>query len=259
MSEAPRVLIEREEAGRGGAIARVVLNRPEARNALDLPMVEALTSALNELSQESDLAVLILTGAGDQAFVAGADIAQLRDRKAPEAFRRINQALFRRVEEFPAPTIASVRGWALGGGCELAMACDLRVAGKSGRFGQPEVGLGIIPGAGGTHRLQRLVGVGKARELIFTGSIIEAEEAARIGLINEVVDDDALEGATLDLAKKIAKNSIGAVRLAKIAMDVAPETGERGHDVIEMLSQAICFESSDKYDRMTAFLERKKK
>ena len=200
-----------------------------------------------------------MTGAGDKAFVAGADIGQLRERKAPEAFRRINQAAFRHVEEFPAPTIAAIRGWALGGGCELALACDLRIATESARFGQPEVGLGIIPGAGGTHRLERLVGLGKARELIFTGAIIDAAEALRIGLVNRVVPDSELLTATDELAKQIAKNSPGAVRLAKVAINVASECGDRGRDLIEVLSQAICFESQDKYDRMTAFLERKKK
>ncbi len=254
MNESPRVLVERD-----GAVARLILNRPEARNALDLPMVNALRAALDELAEDGDLAAVVLTGAGDKAFVAGADIAQLRDRKAPEAFRRINQAVFRHVEEFPAPTIAAVRGWALGGGCELAMACDLRVAAESARFGQPEVGLGIIPGAGGTHRLERLVGLGKARELIFTGAIIDAAEARQIGLVNEVVADDRLLEAATDLAQRIAKNSTTAVRLAKLTINVSSESGERGRDIVEMLSQAICFESQDKHDRMTAFLERKKK
>lgn len=244
---------------RSASIATLCLNRPEARNALDLPMVDALHAALDELALDHELAALIVTGAGDQAFVAGADIAQLRDRGATDAFQRINQALFRKLEEFPAPTIAAVRGWALGGGCELAMACDLRVAGKSAKFGQPEVGLGIIPGAGATHRLQRLVGVARARELIFTGDIIDAVEAHRIGLVNQVVEDTHTLQAATDLATRIAKNSSGAVRLSKLAIACGPDLSDRGRDAIEVLSQAICFESKDKHDRMTAFLERKKR
>lgn len=252
MTDSPRVLVDREDA-----IATVTLNRPEARNALDLPMVEALRSALEELGRDDDLAAVIVHGAGDKAFVAGADIAQLRDRKAPEAFRRINQALFREIEEFPAPTIAAVQGWALGGGCELAMSCDLRVAADNARFGQPEVGLGIIPGAGATHRLQRLVGLGRARELILTGCIIDAEEALRIGLVNRVVPHETLLVSAMELAREVAKNSPGAVRLAKLAINTGQETGGRLQDAIEMLSQAICFESDDKHERMTRFLEKR--
>lgn len=254
MNDTPRVLVTRRDN-----VATLTLNRPEARNALDQDMVDALHASLDELATDNDLATLIVTGAGEKAFVAGADIAQLRDRGAPEAFRRINQGIFRRLEEFPAPTIAAIRGWALGGGCELALACDLRVAGESARFGQPEVGLGIIPGAGAPHRLQRVVGVGKARELIFTGEIITAEAALQIGLVNHVVPDNEVTQAAEALANKIAKNSVGAVRLAKLAINCGPDLSDRGRDMVEVLSQAICFESKDKYDRMTHFLERKKK
>ena len=254
MNQDARVLVERD-----GSVALVTLNRPDVHNALDLEMVQALDGALAKLATFEDLAACIITGAGDRAFVSGADIAQLRERGAAEAFRRINQGLLRRVEAFPAPTIAAVRGFALGGGCELAMACDLRVAGESARFGQPEVGLGIIPGAGGTHRLERLVGVGKAREIIFTGAIIHATEAFRIGLVNRVVPDEETLIVARALADDIARQSIGAVRLAKIAIQTAPDLGDTGRDAIEALSQAICFESQDKMDRMTAFLERKKK
>ncbi|MEM7168438.1 MAG: enoyl-CoA hydratase-related protein [Planctomycetota bacterium] len=254
MAEEPRVLVTRD-----GNVVTMTLNRPEVRNALDLDMINALHDTLEQLEPDMEIGALILTGAGEKAFVAGADIGQLRERKSPEAFRRINQALFRRLEEFPAPTIAAIRGWALGGGCELAMACDLRVAGSSAKFGQPEVGLGIIPGAGGTHRLQRLVGIGKARELIFTGDIIDADEAAQIGLVNRVVADADVPTAAAELAGRIAKNSAGAVRLAKVVVNSAPDLSDRGRDMMEVVSQAICFDSQDKFDRMTRFLERKKK
>lgn len=240
-------------------VAILTLNRPEVRNALDQPLVDAIESALGTLAEDENLAALIVTGAGDQAFVSGADIGQLRDRRSPEALKRINQGLFRRLEEFPSPTIAAVRGWALGGGCELAMACDLRLAGESARFGQPEVGLGIIPGAGGTHRLERLVGVGKARELIFTGGIIDAAEALSIGLVNRVVPDTQILDAAKELAAKIAKNAVQAVRFAKLAINRGPELPAGGRDALEMLAQAILFDSEEKRERMTRFLERKKK
>lgn len=253
MSE-PRILSDRD-----GGIEVLSLNRPDALNALDADMVRALHDELDRLERDRDLGVLILTGAGEKAFVAGADIAELRDRRAPEAFDRVNQHLFRRVAELPMPTIAAVRGWALGGGCELALSCDLRVAAPSAKFGQPEVGLGIIPGAGATHRLARLVGLGKARELIFTGEIIDAEHALEIGLVNHLAptDDELLE-FTRAFAAKIAKNSPTAVRLAKIAVNHALDPGEAGRDLLEVLAQALCFDSDDKVARMTKFLERKK-
>lgn len=251
----PRILVTREDN-----IETLTLNRPDAMNALDGDMVQALHAELDRLEQDREIGAVILTGAGEKAFVAGADIAELRERRAPEAFDRVNQHLFRRVAELPMPTIAAVRGWALGGGCELTLSCDLRVASPSAKFGQPEVALGIIPGAGATHRLARLVGIGKARELIYTGEIIDAQEAHRIGLINRIADtEDQLQTITHELAAKIAKNSIQAVRLSKIAINHAMDPGERGRDLLEVLAQALCFESEDKQSRMTKFLDRKKK
>ncbi|MHC4937010.1 MAG: enoyl-CoA hydratase/isomerase family protein [Planctomycetota bacterium] len=251
----PRILVERD-----GSIETLTLNRPDAMNALDREMVGALHAELDRLEVDRELTAVILTGSGEKAFVAGADIAELRARRAPEAFDRVNQHLFRRVAELPMPTIAAVRGFALGGGCELALSCDLRVASPSARFGQPEVGLGIIPGAGATHRLARLVGLGRARELIFTGAIIDAAEAHRIGLVNHLSEDEAslLDGAR-ELAGRIARNATGAVRLAKVAVNHALDPGERGRDLLEVLAQALCFESEEKEERMTRFLERKKK
>ncbi len=251
---ATRITVSRE-----GGIEILTLNRPDALNALDGEMVAALHVELDRLERDRELGALIITGAGDKAFVAGADIAELRARRSSDAFDRVNQSLFRRVAELPMPTIAAVRGWALGGGCELTLACDLRVASPGARFGQPEVGLGIIPGAGGTHRLSRLVGLGKARELIYTGEIIDGQEAYRIGLVNRLAESDAvmLETARA-LAEKIASNSLRAVRLAKLAIDHAIDPGERGRDLLEVLSQALCFDSEDKVERMTKFLARKR-
>lgn len=249
----------RVRAERSDAIEVLTLDRPQAMNALDAAMVEALHRELDRLERDREVGCVVITGAGEKAFVAGADIAELRARRAPQAFDRVNQRLFRRVAELPMPTIAAVRGHALGGGCELALACDLRIASPSARFGQPEVGLGIIPGAGATHRLARLVGLGRARDLIFTGEIIDAVEAHRIGLVERLAEsDDSLLASARTWAERIARNSTGAVRLAKLAVNHALDPGEPGRDLLEVLSQALCFESTDKLARMDRFLERKR-
>src|SRR5262245_11174498 len=239
-------------------VASVVLNRPEVRNAIDKAMIDDLHRALDELAARDDVSVLILSGAGGKAFAGGADIAQLRDRRSAEALQAINARLFQRVEEFPVPTIAAVTGYALGGGCELAMACDLRVAGRGAKFGQPEVGLGIIPAAGGTQRLPRLVGLGRAKELIYTGRIVDAAEAERIGLVNFVVDDDQVLARAAALAADIAKQGRAAVRLAKVALNASSRTGQDAGFLVEQVAQALLYDSAEKHARMTAFLEKKK-
>ena len=233
-------------------------NRPEVRNALNQEMVGEIGSLLRSLAQRDDCRVVIFTGAGDKAFISGADIAELRGRTAADALRRINTALFREIEAFPFPTIAAIRGYALGGGCELAMACDLRVCGEGAKLGQPEVGLGIIPGAGGTYRLPQLVGLGKARELIFTGRLIDAAEALSIGLVNAVhPDDNVLDGA-LELARLIARNSALAVRYAKTALTNQRDMSLDACVAFESTAQAVLFDDPEKTRRMTAFLERRK-
>lgn len=242
---------------RSEGIETLTIHRPEKKNALNLEVIEALHAALDALADDDSLAAVVITGSGEQ-FVAGADIAQLRERRAPEALASINGAVFRRVEELPVPVIAAVRGFALGGGCELAIACDLRVAGRSARMGQPEVGLGILPGAGATHRLPRLVGLGAAKELIFTGRIVGADEALRLGLVNRVVDDDRVMPEALDIARAIARQGSQAVRLAKLALN-AQRHGLEAGDALERSAQAVLFESEDKERRMTAFLERKRR
>ena len=256
MSEQPgraRTLVEMR-----GRVALVTLNAPERRNAIDLAMVRSLHADLDRLGELDDLAAVVLTGAGEKAFAAGADIAELRDRGAREALAGINSALFKRVEDFPVPVIAAVRGYALGGGCELAIACDLRVAGRSARIGQPEVSLGIIPGAGGTYRLPRLCGLGVARELIYTGRIVEADECLRIGLVNVVVDDAEVVDKALEMAEQIAGNGALAVRLAKSAINALARPGEAAAMAFESAAQAVLFESEDKRARMDAFLARRK-
>ena len=247
----PAVLVESRDG-----IAVVTLNRPEVRNAINQEVVRGLGEALESLAADPATRVLILTGTGGAAFASGADIRELRERRGADALRGINSTLFRRVEGFPCPTIAAVRGVALGGGCELALACDLRVAGESSRFGQPEVGLGIIPAAGAPWRLPRLVGWGMARELILTGRIVDAPEALRIGLVNRVVPDARVLDEARALASEIASRAPLAVRAAKLALHAALYGPDPAH-VAELLGQALLFESADKKEGMTAFLEKR--
>ena len=187
-------------------LAVITFNRPEKRNAIDQTMVNELHDALDGLVADGVVEAVVFTGAGEKAFVGGADIAQLRERRASDALKTINAALFNKIEALPFPTIAAVLGYCLGGGCELSMCCDLRVCGEGAKFGQPEVALGIIPAAGGTQRLPRLVGLGRAKDLVLTGRIIGAQEAHAIGLVNHVhPDDEVLQGAR-ELAGKILKD-----------------------------------------------------
>jgi enoyl-CoA hydratase len=235
-------------------IAVITLNRPEARNAINLEMVNELHAALDRLARDGTTRALILTGAGKAAFASGADIRELRERRAADALRGINSSLFLEVERFPLPTIAAVNGYALGGGCELALSCDLRISAESARFGQPEVGLGIIPAAGATYRLPRIVGAGRARELILTGRIIDADEALQIGLVNRVVPDDRVIEEARSTALLIARKGPLALRAAKLALQASLYGTDPGHDA-ERLAQAILFESDDKREGTTAFLE----
>jgi enoyl-CoA hydratase len=253
-SHGPAVCVDRDDA-----LVTLTLNRPERRNALDQEMVDALHAVLDEFCEDATVGALILTAAGDKAFVSGADIGQLRERRHLDALRSINSRLFQRLEEFPAPTLAAIRGYCLGGGSELAMACDLRIAGRGARFGQPEVGLGIIPGAGATYRLPRLVGLGKARELIFTGKILSADEALEIGLVNQVVPDEDVESAARSMAADILKQDRLAVRLAKMVMRADGGSRPGAGFVSEALAQGILFESDEKTRRMGEFLDRKRK
>ncbi len=239
--------------------AELTFNRPEVRNAVNLQMVNDLTSALRELAADADVRGLILHGAGDKAFIAGADISELAKRDVNDALKAINAAVFQLLEDFPWPTIAAIHGYALGGGCELALACDIRLAGPQATFGQPEVALGIIPGAGAPHRLTRTIGPGLARELIFTGRLVKADEAVRIGLVNRVVDppQSPLDAAR-EMMRAIQKNAPMAVRLAKVALNAAVNTVDRRSTMVEYLSQAVLFDTDDKKRRMAAFLEKKK-
>ena len=236
-------------------VARVGLNRPDVRNAINQQVVDELTALLGALALDPSVAVVVLTGEG-KLFASGADIAELRGRRAPEAVRAINARLFQAVEDFPRPTIAALHGFALGGGLELALACDLRVAARSTKLGLPEVGLGIYPAAGGTWRLPRLIGLGRAKELVFTGRILSADEALELGLVERVCDDGALEATAMGLAQEIARNAPLALQVAKLSFQAAARGGDP--TVAERLGQALLFESEEKQVRMTAFLEKKK-
>lgn len=238
-------------------VAHLELNRPEVRNAINVELIDALHRTLGEWERRADIRAVIVSGAGGKAFAGGADINDLRARSHTEAFWGVNQNLFQRLEDFPRPTIAALDGYALGGGLELALACDLRVASRTARVGLPEVTLGIFPGAGGTWRLPRVVGVGRAKELVFTGRIVEAEEANGWGLFEVFVDKDAL-GAAMTLAEKIAANAPLALQVAKASVN-ALSAGRSAHEAVERLGQALLFDSADKNARMDAFLASRSK
>ena len=239
-------------------IATIALDRPEKKTALSMALVNEIHAHLFALAVRDDVGALILTSTDPKCFTAGADVAELRDRKRADALMGINQALTNHLEEFPHPVIAAIRGHALGIGTELAIACDLRIAGEGARFGQPEVKLGITPAAGGMKRLLRLVGPARAKELIFTGRIVDAREALALGLVNRVVPDDEVLPAARALATEILANSAMAVRLAKSAINAASRGAGEHMNLVESLAQAILFDDEEKVRRMTAFLDRKK-
>jgi len=239
-------------------LAMITLRRPAVKNAINKAMVTELHHAFDTLRDGADIGCVILEHEGED-FAAGADIAELRDRKALESLSAINNALFNKIENFPAPVIAAIKGYALGGGCELALCCDMRVGGESTRMGQPEVNLGIIPAAGGTQRLPRIVGLGRAKELVLTGAIIEAAECYRIGLLNRLVPDAEVRNEAHKLAHSILRKGQLAVRMAKVALNQSTRMGMDSGLVFESVAQALLFESEDKQKRMTDFLEKKKK
>jgi enoyl-CoA hydratase len=243
-----------------GPVATLTLDRPDVRNAINLEMVEEMHAALAELERRDDLRALVIQGAGGKAFASGADIAELRDRTADDARKGINASLFSRVERFPRPTVAAVVGFALGGGCELALACDFRVAGESARFGQPEVTLGIVAGAGGLRRLPALVGLAQARRLLFGGGVIDAAEALRIGLVDRVVPDAQVPAAVSELLAPVLAAGPEAVRLSKASLVAwAHGASEDELDQADRSAQALLFEHPDKYARMDAFLAKRKR
>lgn len=236
-------------------IASLELNRPEVRNAINKDLCDAVTRTLETWAAQDDVRVVVISGAGGKAFAAGADISELKARTHAQAFLAWTQKMLQVVEDFPRPTIAAIDGYALGGGLELALACDLRVASKSAKIGMPEVTLGIYPSAGGTWRLPRLVGLGRAKELIYTGRIVDAEEAAQWGLFESLVETDARAEA-LRIARAIAANAPLAVQVAKVSLNAAAKVNVAP---LEWVGQGLLFDSPEKHARMTAFLEKKKK
>ena len=249
---------DRVLAARDSGVLTLTINRPEARNALDRETIEALGAHLDYGETDAAVAAVIVTGAGDKVFVSGADVRELRARTRRDALDARLSRFYERLERFPKLTVAAVNGYALGGGAELALACDLRLAAESARFGFPELGLGVIPSAGGTQRLPRLVGLGRAKHLILTGDIIDAEEARRIGLVSEVVPLADLALAAQKLAQKVVARGPLAVRLAKLALDAAHELPRGAGLAFESLAQAIAYESKDKIEGTTAFLDKRK-
>jgi enoyl-CoA hydratase len=227
------------------------------RNALNLETVNEFHEALRTLAANASVGVLIITGAGDQAFVSGADINDIRARTLDDGLAAINSSLFSAVEKFPRPTIAAINGYALGGGCELALACDIRIAADTARFGQPELTLGIIPAAGATQRLPRIIGLGRAKHLILTGEIIDAPRALAIGLVTEVAPPAELRARARAVADRILRLGPLAARLAKLSLNASARVDVDSGLLIETLAQAICFDSEDKQEGATAFLEKR--
>lgn len=242
-------------------ICTVKINRPEKLNAMNMDAAKELTEVFENLGKDDSVKVIILTGEGDKAFSAGADIEYMSKISADESveYAKLGQLVTGTVENVKQPTIAAINGFALGGGCELAMSCDIRIAANTAKMGQPEVTIGIPPGWGGTQRLMRIVGIAKAKEMVFTGKMIKAEEAREIGLVNQVVELSTLMDETMKMAKTIAGNSAIAVRMSKVAMNKGRNADLDTGLGIELLAWRNCFTHPDREERMTSFVNKSKK
>ena len=243
-----------------GNIAYLIIDREKALNALNSQVLADLDAALDAVDL-SEIRCLIVRGAGEKSFVAGADIAQMKElsKEEAEAFGKQGNDVMRKLEAFPIPTIAAVGGYALGGGCELAMSCDFRICSDTAVFGQPETGLGITPGFGGTQRLTRVVGRGYAKELIYTGDMIDAQEAHRIGLVNKVVPQEELMDTCKKVAKEIMGNAPIAVQLAKTAINRGINCDVVTGIAYEDEVFALCFSTEDQKEGMDAFVNKRAK
>ncbi len=241
-------------------IALITMNRPKALNALNRETLDELNQLVDRLAKDSTVQVVILTGSGDKAFVAGADISQMQSMSALEGrnFGKLGQAVFNKLENLPQPVIAAINGFALGGGCELAMACDIRIASEKAKFGQPEVTLGITPGFAGTQRLPRLVGKGRAKQLLYTDDVIDAAEAYRIGLVNVVVSAEELMTTAKAMAQKIQSRAAVAVQLCKAAVNEGLDTDLETGTAYEAEVFGLCFATADQKEGMAAFTEKRK-
>ena len=243
-----------------GYIAVATINRPKALNALNSEVLSDLDELVATVKADDEIRALVITGSGEKAFVAGADIGEMSTltKEGGTAFGKHGNDVFRAIETLPIPTIAAVNGFALGGGCELSMACDVRICADTAVFGQPETGLGITPGFGGTQRLARLVSPGMAKQLIYTAKNIKADEAYRIGLVNAVYPLEELMPAAEKLAETIAKNAPIAVRACKKAINDGLQVDMDKAIVIEEKLFGSCFQSADQIEGMSAFLEKRK-
>ena len=243
-----------------GQKAVIEINRPEALNSLNKETLLEIEEALDLISKEKPVRVVEITGTGDKAFIAGADIKEMKDMTPVEAeeFANLGQRVFNKIENCRKPVIAAVNGHALGGGCELALACDIRIASKNAQFGQPEVGLGILPGFGGTQRLGRIIGEGLAREYIYTGRYISSERAYEIGLINHLVELDELADKVEEVAQEIINNSPCAISQAKKAINFSANAGKTEGMEYEAQLFGLCFSSHDQKEGMEAFINREK-
>ncbi len=247
------ILVETE-----GGVATITVNRPEKRNALNSRVRAETVAALDALRGDDSVRVVVFTGAGEKAFVAGADIGEFAERTPLEQREAMTgRRVFDEIAAFPKPTIAMINGFCLGGGCELALACDVRVAADSAKLGQPEINLGIIPGGGGTQRLPRVVGMGQAMRLVLSGEIVDAAEALRIGLVDVVHPAAELRERTLEFARGMAAKSPVALRMAKAAVRAAAEMPLSAGLAYETELFVTCFGSEDKREGVSAFLEKR--
>ncbi len=239
-------------------IATITINRPQKNNAMNPESWAELGKAIQELNSNEDVRVIVITGAGEKAFVAGADIQWIHDREPLDIYGLAVQDVLLSVYRSYKPTIAAINGYALGGGCELALACDIRIASIKAQMGQPEVQIGILPAGGGTQQLPKIVGLAKAKELIFTGDRINANEAKELGLVNHVVEPEELMPRVYTLAKKIASRPPLAVRMAKIALNESMTADLAAGFALEKSLQAVLFGTKDKQEGTSAFLEKRK-
>ena len=236
-------------------VAVLTLDRPDVRNAIDQQVQADVRAALATLRDDPEVGAVVFTGAGDRAFAAGADITQLRDYTLHTGLAAEMQRLYDEVEEFEKPTIAAVDGYALGGGCELSLACDIRIASPTAKFGLPETMLSVLPGAGGTQRMGRLIGMGRAIELILTGRLVDAAEAHAIGLVTAVTDDPV--AAARETAQNILRRGPLAVQLAKLVIRTGMDADQRTGLVVERLAQALLYTTDDKREGAQAFLAKR--
>ena len=248
------LLFEKEDS-----IGLLTINRPQVLNALNRETMTEISQVVGKIATDPEVAVLIITGAGEKSFVAGADISEMRTLSALEgrAWSKFSQATFNAIENLPQPVIAAVNGYALGGGCELAMSCDIRIASYKAKFGQPEVLLGVVAAFAGTQRLPRLIGKGRAKELLFTGDQIDAAEACRIGLVNKVVPAGELLTAAKALAAKIISRGPVAVQLCKAAVNEGLDMDLESAQAYEAEVFGLCFATADQKEGMNAFVEKR--